>query len=152
MRSSHYLTRVCTAALLAACAAAPAADGDADVRQLLAEREQSKADLLFGSAAERREALAWFADDYRNIADGPAGHVERTTLRELAEAVASWPQFPPGTYVYGDILVIPVNGYIVSSLVSGPDRTGRQVAAWNTSVWARRDGEWKTILYQQTMR
>jgi hypothetical protein len=152
MRHRHYLTLSCTAALLAACGAAPAADRDAAVRQLLAEREQSKADLLFGSAAERQEALAWFADDYLNIAGAPSGHVERTTLRELAEAVAAWPQFPPGTFVYGDVMVVPVNGYIVTSLVSGPDWNGRQVAAWNTSIWARRDGEWKTVLYQQTVR
>jgi hypothetical protein len=152
MRHRHYLTLSCTAALLAACGAAPAADRDAAVRQLLTEREQSKADLLFGSAAERREALAWFADDYVNIAGGSAGHVERTTLQELAQAVTAWPQFPPGTYAYGDMLVIPVNGYIISSLVAGPDWNGRQVAAWNTSVWALRDGEWKTVLYQQTIQ
>jgi hypothetical protein len=148
----HYPILFCAAALFAACGAAPAADRDAAVRQLLAEREQSKTDLLFGSAAERRVALAWFADDYLNIAGGPAGHVERTTLRELAEAVESWPQFPPGTFVYGDVMVIRVDGYIVSSLVSGPDQNGRQVAAWNTSVWARRDDEWKTVLYQLTPR
>jgi hypothetical protein len=140
-------------ALLAACSMAPAAQNDTTGRETVVERERAKADLFFGSDPERRKALAWFADDYLNIAPGAAGTTERTTRRELAEAVPTWPQFSPGTFLMGEMLVIPVvDGYVVSTLTSGPGPYGQNVTAWGTSVWARRDGEWKTVFYQLTPR
>jgi hypothetical protein len=150
---ARYLMPFLAGALLAACGMAPATQSDTAGREAVIERERAKADLFFGSDPERRKALAWFADDYLNIAPDATGRTERTTRRELAEAVPKWPQFPPGTFLMGEMLVIPiVDGYVVSTLTSGPGPYGQNVTAWSTSVWARRDGEWKTVFYQLTPR
>jgi hypothetical protein len=152
-RRARYPMPLLASALIAACGMAPAAQSDTTAREAVMERERAKADLFFGSDPERRQVLAWFADDYLNIAPDAAGRTERTTRRDLAEAVPAWPQFPPGTFLMGEMLVIRVvDGYVVSTLTSGPGPHGQNVSAWSTSVWARRNGEWKTVFYQLTPR
>jgi hypothetical protein len=138
--------------LLAACAAgAPAGDAG---RTTVLEREARKADMLFGTAADRQAALSWYDADFLNVAPSPDGTpTERLTLRELERVVPSWPTLPRGSFRSGEQIVIAVaQGYVVSSLVTMPTPAGGETQGWSTSVWSREGDEWKTVLYQLTPR
>jgi hypothetical protein len=86
-----------------------------------------------------------FAEDYRSIGYRPDGTVR---MVNKAQSFAPENKLPVGIgFVLSEFNVIfaDKNSAVVTYLAEGP------IKIHATSVWARRDKEWKTIFYQATM-
>ena len=144
-------------ACLALCLAVPACTDDApptapaaaEARAQIVAMEARKWDTLFGSRAQRDTAMSWYASDFVNVGDSPAG-VVRSGKAEMASVVATFPQLPAGIFTITALQVMELGdgSVLVSYKVSGPGPTGAPWSAYVVSIWAQRDGQWKTVFYQ----
>jgi len=111
--------------------------------QALVKLEQGKWDpqTLGGPA----QFMALFADDFISVEYGTdiAGGVQRKSKTE----VFGGPPLPPAKFDLTDWKVLrpSINVVILSYRVTGKSFRWK---AFATSVWAQRNGEWKTIFYQ----
>jgi ketosteroid isomerase-like protein len=126
------------------------APGEEALRAVV-QLETRKWDLFFGSAADRQQVMSYYAEDFVNVGYGPAG-VARQTRAEMAAGIGMFPQLPAGSFSLAEMRTIPAGGggVVLSYRITGPGPTGPDWTAYVVSVWARRDGEWKTIYYQAT--
>ena len=127
--------------IVTACSPQSASITPQEVESMLIAKEQEKWDLFgqgnFAAASEL------YADDFINLGFTPAGMV-RQNKKETFDMLAQVPSMSGGISLT-DFLV--VHGDDQSAVVS------YKVAApfgnlYVSSVWAERNGEWKTVFYQ----
>lgn len=109
---------------------------------LLIEREKQKWQAL--ESGKWTSVADWFDEHFIAISYGVMGSPKMTNK---AQTFAVNPRLPPGVgFALKDFKVIRANGEtsVVTYLARGP------VAFYASSVWVKRDGEWKTIFYQAT--
>ena len=129
---------------LVACGSTSSGSEDPqEIETMLTELEKDKVDKFFAGNFSETQPL--FTDDFINVAFNPTGTV-RQNKEESAAALAGLPPFD-GEYDVTDFQFVHSDDQtvIVSYKTTAP--FGSYYA---TSIWALRDGEWKTVFYQDT--
>jgi hypothetical protein len=113
--------------------------------------ERAKVDSLFGTPEQKQQVLRLFAADFAGISIGPVAPTR--DAGPTPQKLRQFPSRPAGTFQMTDVHVIPLaeGVSVVTYICSGPGPDGRPWSAFNSSTWARRGAEWKTVYYQATV-
>lgn len=130
-------------ALASPAAGVLAADADASADAELMRMESAKWDP--GSLAHPFDLMSMFSDEMLSVEYGADVHggAERRTWREIL----AYGPLPAWKVKLGDWRALhpAADVVILSYKVTGVSIDWK---AYATSVWARRDGKWKTVFYQ----
>lgn len=127
--------------LLSACSQENETMNVTEIESMLINKEQEKWDLF--AQGNFTAVSEMYADDFINVGFTPAGMVRQN--KEDALAMLSQVPPMPGGISLTDFLVVhgDDNSLVLSYKVSAPFGN-----LYVSSVWAERNGEWKTVFYQ----
>lgn len=113
--------------------------------------EKQKVDYLFGTPEEKHTALQLFDKDFVNIAIGPGG--PQWEIPDLEVHIKIFPTLPAGSFALTEFHVTQLTRdcVVVSYKIVGPGPEGKPWASLNSSTWAKRGREWKTVFYQASL-
>lgn len=114
--------------------------------------EIQKIAYLFGTPAQKSQAVQMYDQDFQGVGYGPAGP-GRENYADVLASVGFFPTLPPGTFTLSDWMVSQAgpNTYVVSYLAVGPGPLGDATAFLQSSTWTWRGGRWKTVFFHQTL-
>ena len=127
--------------VVTACSPQSAKMSPQEVESMLIAKEQEKWDLF--AKGDMMAASTLYADDFINVGFSPAGMV-RQNKQEAFDMLAQVPPMPGGISLV-DFIVVHGDDHsaVVSYKVAAPFGN-----LYVSSVWAERNGEWKTVFYQ----